>query len=215
MMRIKICGITREDDAEAAVALGVDSLGFVVGVPSSPRNLPLQRAKQLASKIPRGVSRVAVTVFRDEARLQEICSELDVDFVQLHGNLSGLHGLDEGLPSGKCVIGAVDAGAPNALSLAVEYSGRFGAVLLDTAGKGGVGGTGVLHDWSLSSRIRDAVQPASLILAGGLTPENVGEAIRRVRPSGVDVSSGVESRPGVKDRDKMREFVIKVRETRL
>ena len=211
MVRVKICGITREKDLEAAVDAGADLLGFVVDVPSSPRNIPVSKAKHLASQVPSAVSRVAVTVFRGETKLKKICSELEVEFVQLHGNLS-LLATGEFLPE-RPVIGAVDVAAPNAIDLAVKYSDMFSTVLLDTAGKGGVGGTGVPHDWDLSSRIGVAIQPVPIILAGGLTPKNVGEAIQKVRPHGVDVSSGVEKRPGIKDHDRMREFVTKAKET--
>jgi len=83
---------------------------------------------------------------------------------------------------------------------------------LDTAGDGGLGGTGIAHDWYLSRRVRDIIYPKHLILAGGLTPENVGEAIRKVKPHGVDVSSGVEERPGIKDHEKMFDFVAKARD---
>ena len=212
MVKVKICGLTREEDVEAAIDAGADSLGFVVGVPSSLRNITLSRAKELSSKIPENVNSVAVTVFKDLDELKRIYRELDTDFVQLHGSLYPFLESIVMLSFGRRIIRVVNAKAANALDLAGEYSRIFNAVLLDTAGVGGVGGTGVTHDWELSSRIRDAIQPFPLILAGGLTCENVGEAVRKVRPYGVDVSSGVEKSPGVKDHEKMFEFIRRVNE---
>jgi len=207
MVKVKICGITREEDLKAAVEAGADSIGFVVGVPSSPRNLPLSKARYLIAKVPKGVDSVTVTVFKTMEEQMKLYNDLETDFLQLHGELH--HFLAHACypSSKKCIIGAVNAGGANVFDLAMEYSGIFKSILLDTAEDDGTGGTGALHDWHLSRRIRDAIYPAPLILAGGLTPENVGEAIREVKPYGVDVSSGVEERPGIKDREKIFGFV--------
>ena len=215
MVKVKICGITREEDVEAAIDAGADSLGFVIGVPSSPRNIPLSKVKYFASKIPASVSSVAVTVFKDIEELKKVYTESDTDFIQLHGNLYPFLEPIVKFSSNRRIIGAVNARATNALEVAVQYSRAFNAVLLDTSGEGGVGGTGVSHDWNLSSGIRGMIQPAPVILAGGLTPENVGEAIQKVKPYGVDVSSGVEKRFGIKDHEKMFEFITRVKEARL
>ena len=211
MVKVKICGITREADLKAAEALGADALGFVVDAPSSQRNLQLSAAKSLIGKASKRVNTVAVTVFKDAKRLKQIFTETKADYLQLHGNLHKVT-LDPSLR--KRIIGVVDARAKDAVERAVVYSGIFTSVLADTAGDGGVGGTGVTHNWDLSKRIRDAIYPVPLILAGGLSAENVGEAIRRVRPYGVDVSSGVERRPRIKDHKKMVEFVAKAKEAR-
>ncbi len=215
MIKVKICGITREEDLEAAVEAGADSLGFVVGVPISPRNLSFSEARYLIAKVPQEVSSVAVTVFKTMDELVRIYSGLEADLLQIHGNLHRILESIVEIPSKSLVIGAVDCRAPEAFDWAVKFSETCRSVLLDTASEGGLGGTGVIHDWNLSRSIRDEIHPTPLILAGGLTPENVGEAIRRVKPYGVDVSSGVEKEPGVKDPEKMFDFVVKAKEAKL
>lgn len=215
MVKVKICGITREEDLKAAVDAGADSVGFVVDVPSSPRNLSFSRARDLIANAPKSVSKVAVTVFKDVEKLKQIRTELDTDYLQLHGNLQpSLQSIGE-FSSKKRIIGAVNAKAADALDLAVEYSGTFNAILLDTGGEGGMGGTGIPHDWRLSAGIRETIHPTPLILAGGLTAENVSEAIRCVKPYGVDVSSGVEKKPGIKDHDKIFKFIAEAKEEKM
>ena len=214
MVMVKICGITREEDLEAAVDAGADSLGFVVGVHSSPRNLSLPMARRLIAKVPRNVKNVAVTVYENIDRLKQTYSELKPDYLQLHGDLRQILELPHEIERDRVIV-AVDGRATNALDAAAEFSGIFQFVLLDTAGDGGLGGTGMVHDWHSSRRIRNKIHPAHLILAGGLTPRNVGEAIRVVKPYGVDISTGVEKKPGIKDHKKMREFVAKAKEAKL
>jgi phosphoribosylanthranilate isomerase len=214
MVMVKICGITREEDLEAAVDAGADSLGFVVGVHSSPRNLALPMARRLIAKVPRNMNSVAVTVFDNIDRIKQIYSELKPDYLQLHGDLSQILEMPSEIERDRVIV-AVDGGSANAFDEVSKLSGIFQFILLDTAGDGGIGGTGMVHDWHSSRRIRDKIHPAHLILAGGLTPRNVGEAIRTVRPYGVDVSTGVEKKPGIKDHEKIREFVAKVKEEKL
>ena len=214
MVKVKICGITRVDDLQAAIDAGADSLGFIVDVPSSPRNLPYSKAKSLISQAQKSVTTVAVTMFTDMEKLKQISTETNADYLQLHG-LHYVHKstLDSSLR--RRIIAAVDARAEDALELAVAYSDVFTSILIDTARDDGVGGTGIIHNWALSRRIRDAIYPASSILAGGLTPENVSEAIRVVKSYGVDVSTGVERQPGIKDHQKMREFIARAKEEKL
>lgn len=214
MVKVKICGITNEEDLRAAIDYGADLLGFVVEVPSSPRNLTLPKARCLISKVPKGVGSVAVTVFRSMDGLAHIQRELRANYLQLHGNFHHILELMFKIPSESRIIGAVDGRGSDALALAIEFSGILHTILLDTAGNGGVGGTGITHDWYSSRQIRDAIYPTPLILAGGLTPENVGEAIKMVKPYGVDVSSGVEKKPGTKDHEKMLNFIVKAKETK-
>jgi phosphoribosylanthranilate isomerase len=109
--------------------------------------------------------------------------------------------------SSKLLIGAVKARSPNAIGSAAEAAKMFDAVLLDSFVQGKHGGTGVVHDWNVSQHVKQLVYPKPLILAGGLNPENVAEAVRTVKPYAVDVSSGVERQPGIKDYQKMVEFV--------
>lgn len=214
-MKVKICGVTRRRDVKAAVEAGVDSLGFVVKTPSSPRNLSMSRAQELLSLAPEHVDKVAVSVFNSIDDIREIASRLRVDRLQLHGDAERILSYTPEIRSINlnCVV-AVNGRSPHALKLSLECSQRFGSVLLDTAGLDGLGGTGVAHDWALSRKVRDAITPSPLILAGGLTPENVAKAIRMVKPYGVDVSSGVEEKPGIKDREKMRRFIAEAKETR-
>ncbi|MEM1557782.1 MAG: phosphoribosylanthranilate isomerase [Thermoproteota archaeon] len=210
MVRVKICGITRVEDLELAVNAGADFVGFVVNVPSSPRNLKHDAAARLISAIPTSIKSVVVTVSRNLEDLNSVM-QLGADYIQLHGEPSLLTRFAEEA-RGKRVIGAVNARLPNALDLAVEYSKLFEMVLLDSSTDNGLGGSGKTHDWRLSRIIRDRLQPKPLVLAGGLTPENVATAVNIVKPYAVDVSTGVEARPGVKDPEKVLTFIRRAKE---
>lgn len=206
-VRVKICGITRKEDLDAAAAAGADAVGFVVGAVVSPRNISLEKAEQLFRQVPPFVKSVLVTVPASADNLAEVCKKLNPDVVQIHGsNLRSAVLFREAL-STMPLIGAVNANSADALESAQAASKTFGAVLLDSLADGQYGGTGTVHDWTLSKRIRNAVHPTPLILAGGLNPENVAEAVRAVQPYAVDVSSGVELQPGLKDNKKMMNFV--------
>ncbi|MBS7627164.1 phosphoribosylanthranilate isomerase [Candidatus Bathyarchaeota archaeon] len=210
MVKVKICGITCERDLEAATQAGADILGFIVDTPASPRNISLNMAETLIDMVPSRILSVAVTVFKNIERILEINRSLKPNIIQIHG------GIDEKLlkeisSAGK-VVPAVNARSSDAIGEALKYSNLTQAILVDTCSDSGLGGTGRIHDWSLSRKIRDRIYPAKMFLAGGLTPENVRSAIEAVEPYGVDVSSGVEAKPGVKDPTKMIEFVRRVRE---
>lgn len=211
MVKVKICGVTRQEDLDVAVQAGADFIGFIVEVAASPRNLSLKEAKDLIDRLPERVDSVAVTVFNGVARTTEICRMLAPTFIQLHGITPEPYGGNE-LTSQVKVIMAVDARAPDVLAQARSYSRFSQAVLVDTHDQSGHGGTGLVHNWDLSRRIRDTIYPRPVILAGGLTPENVAHAIETVRPYGVDVSTGVEVHPGIKDSMKIIEFVRKAKE---
>jgi phosphoribosylanthranilate isomerase len=204
-VRVKICGITRKEDLDAAAAAGADAVGFVVGVASSPRNLSLTEAEKLMRQVPPFVKSVLVTVPSTLEELVKTCEKLNPDAVQVHGeNLFGA--VRDKLPN-TLVIGAVKANSTDAVDHAAEAAKMFDAVILDSFVQGKHGGTGVIHDWNVSQQIKQVIHPKPLILAGGLNPENVAEAVRTVEPYAVDVSSGVELQPGVKDKLKMVEFV--------
>ena len=206
-VRVKICGITRKEDLDAAVAAGADAVGFVVGAAASPRNLSLEKAEKLFRQVPPFVKSVLVTVPISVDELVENCRKLSPDVIQIHGeNRCNAALIQEKIPS-KPIITAVNANSPDALEVAQAASKTFDAVLLDSLEDGQYGGTGIVHDWALSKSIRNAVHPARLILAGGLNPENVAEAVRVVQPYAVDVSSGVELQPGRKDYQKMISFI--------
>jgi len=209
-VRVKVCGITSFKDLNMVVEAGADAVGFVVDVPQSSKSLSLDEAEKLIRATPVFVETVAVTVFACLKSLKEICEKLNPDLVQVHG-LRFNEKIRETFPNTR-LIGAVQAKSEGAVVAALDLSKTFDAVLVDSHVHGSYGGTGKTHDWNLSRRIRDVIHPKPLILAGGLTPENVKEAIRVVKPHAVDVSSGVESRPGAKDRYKVLQFIERAKE---
>jgi phosphoribosylanthranilate isomerase len=215
MVQVKICGITRYEDLKIAIDAGADLIGFIIGVTSSQRNLGLAKAKELISKVHNDVRSVAVTVFNTKEELIKIYDELETDYLQIHGDF---HSILKSFPetlSKERIIGAVSGRDPDASELAVRVSDIFHTILLDSTTHEGLGGTGITHDWNLSRRIRDTIYPNRLILAGGLTPENVGDAVKKVRPYGVDVSTGIEEKPGIKDHKKIFDFITRVKEMKI
>jgi len=212
-VRVKICGITRKEDLDAAVAAGADAVGFVVGVASSPRNIALEKAEKLIRQVPPFVKSVLVTVPRgiDDFKMYE---KLNPDAIQIHGeNLHTAASVRLKIPN-TLLIGAVNAKLANAFDVVSKLAKIFDAVLLDSFANGRYGGTGIVHDWELSKRVKQAIHPKPLILAGGLTPENVAEAVRTVEPYAVDVSSGVERQPGIKDHKKISNFIKNAKDVR-
>jgi len=200
--RVKICGLTREQDVQAAVAAGADALGFVFAERSS-RFVDIDRARQLLAEVPPFVQSVALFLDPSADWVAKVRDELQLDLLQFHGRESGRFCAGFGRPYIKALgRDLFESGLESAL---VEHPHARG-FLLDSHVSGEVGGTGVAFDLSMwPSR-----GGRHLILAGGLNPENVGAAVRAVRPYAVDVSSGVEARPGIKDADKMNEFVQRV-----
>jgi len=210
-VRVKICGITSLKDLFIAVEAGADAVGFIVDVPRSPRNLSINEAKKLMKSTPVFIETVAVTVPKDLNHLETIYRKLDPDIVQVHGLGDLSNEIRERLPNAR-LIGAVHVESDLAIDTALQTADIFDAILLDSYVLGKYGGTGKTHNWELSKHVRDAIYPKPLILAGGLKPKNVKEAIFMVKPYAVDVSSGVESNPGIKDRKKVSEFIKNVRE---
>ena len=213
-VRVKICGITRLEDLHAAVEAGADALGFIIDVPQSPRNLPIDEARKIMKETPIFVERIAVTVFRSIEHTLRICRELRPDAIQIHGEkLDGrwIRKLLDEIP----IIRAVNVASEETLKTVSLEAKFFDAILADSHVSGKYGGTGITHDWNLSRKLRELIRPKPLILAGGLRPENVREAILSVRPFAVDVSTGVEKQPGVKDRDKIISFIREVRRAEL
>lgn len=212
-MRVKICGLTRAGDVNAAINEGADAVGFVVASPAASRNLTFSKAKGLM-KLARVFSTpVAVTSSRDPKRILEICSRLRPTAVQLHYHTRSLIQLiRKRHPSTKLIL-ATAVRDERSLASAREASHYSDAILADSPSPTGMGGTGVLNDWQLSARIRESIAPHPLILAGGLTTKNVQDAIRRVRPFAVDVSSGVERSVGIKDHKRIRDFIMNAKET--
>jgi phosphoribosylanthranilate isomerase len=213
--RVKICGITREEDLANAVAAGADAIGFVVGATSSPRNLTLKEAEKLIKQVPIFVDSVAVTVANSIDLLSKIYGKLRPDALQIHGeNLHEVSSIRQKITDAH-LIRAVYRKTGNVIEAAVEVASAFDAIHLDSFVYGKYGGTGIVHDWDLSGRVRQAIYPKPLILAGGLNPENVKDAIRAVQPYAVDVSTGVESLPGIKDPEKVSAFIQNAKEARI
>lgn len=213
-VRVKICGITSLEDLEVTIEAGADAVGFIVDVPQSPRNLPIRKALELIRATPVFVETVTVTVPRNLNRLEKICDALNPDIIQVHGS-SLLHKEIRERLLDRRLIGAVQAESDLVIDKALEVAKTFDAILMDSHIPGRYGGTGKTHDWERSRRVRDAIYPKPLILAGGLTPENVEEAIGLVKPYAADVSSGVESHPGAKDRSKVFEFIKRAKQVEI
>jgi len=214
-VRVKVCGLTREEDLAVAVAAGADAVGFLVGVPSSPRNLTLERTKTLLKQVPVFVDSVVVTAPKSIEWLLEVCERLKPSAIQIHGkeqlDSSEIHETITGTRLIKTVYVTEDAFNEKV----IEDLKMFDAVLTDSFSRGQYGGTGKVHDWTLSRQIREAVAPVPVILAGGLKPENIKEAVLAVEPYAVDVASGVEANPGVKDPKKVRAFVENAKQIKL
>jgi phosphoribosylanthranilate isomerase len=198
---IKICGITRLPDALTAADMGVDALGFVFT--PSPRRLDPEAARRIGRKLPPGILRIGVFVDETAAEITRAVAASEVDRVQVHAPPDPLLA-DQLGPKVLHSFRARDEGILESIR-----DGGEGTFLLDTYSPHAPGGTGVPFDWGLAA---GAAKLGRLILAGGLTPENVARAIRDVGPWGVDVSSGVEESPGSKDPDRIRAFVQAVRE---
>ena len=205
-MKIKICGITNLEDARAAIEAGADLLGFNF-YRKSARYIEPATARSIVAQVRSGARRsqvIGVFVNSSAYEVQSIMREVDLDRAQLHG--------DESIKLVTQVQG-FKALRPQSLEEAENQAKAYAvegepALLIDAYRQGEYGGTGQVGDWSLAARI---AQQQPILLAGGLTPENVAEAIRQVQPWGVDVASGVESAPGKKDVEKMRAFVAQAK----
>lgn len=200
-VRIKVCGMTRAEDMAAAAQLGVDAVGLVF-YPRSPRYVDVGQARGLVTTLPAFVTVTALFLDPEEAAVRAVLDNVRVELLQFHGGEPAEFCRSFGRP----YIKAVPMGSRADIA---EYARRHSgaaALLLDSHAAGEKGGTGVSFDWGSIPR----VEGPPLILAGGLNAGNVATAIRIVRPYGVDVSSGVESRPGIKDAAKMEAFVNEV-----
>lgn len=206
--RVKICGMTRTEDVDAAVQYGVDAVGFVF-VPASKRNLEPDAAQALFDRVPPFVQSVALFLDADEALVETVISKLSPDLLQFHGRETGAYCRQFGHPYIKALGTDLFVDPSSGLlsdSLADHATAR--GFLLDSHATGALGGTGSRFDWQHWPQGQYPSVP--FILAGGLDATNVGEAIERLRPYAVDVSSGVESAPGIKSAKKIQEFMNKV-----
>ncbi len=209
-VRVKICGLTRAEDVAATAAAGAAYAGLVF-FPRSPRNLSPAAARALALEVPAGMARVGLTVDADDALIDAILREVPLDLLQLHGEESPERVAALRARSGLAVIKAVGVAGPEDLA-AIERFGKVADMLLVDAkpppGAALPGGNGLAFDWRLIAGRR---WPCPWLLAGGLTPENVADAVRLTGARQVDVSSGVDAAPGVKDAARIAAFVAAAR----
>lgn len=208
MIRTKICGHTREKDIRASVQAGADAIGVISDLPvDSPRAVEPDRAAELLDSVPPLVTGVLVTMPDTPEKAIDLVERTRPDVLQIHGDFSpaDLEGVREEIS--RPVIGSIDA---SAIEVAREYDGTADALLVDSTDASGAGGTGKTHDWERTHELATTLD-SPVILAGGLTPENVLRAIETVEPFGVDVASGVESAGGVKDHELVERFVRRAR----
>lgn len=196
--RVKICGITRVEDAQAAVAHGCDAIGLVFYAPS-PRYVMPEIARAIAAQLPPFVQAVGLFVDAEPEYVRAVLAEVRLDLLQFHGDEAPEYCRQFGVPYMKAVRVRPET---NLLQYAAAYADAK-ALLLDTYVSGTPGGTGQTFDWSLIP----ADLPKPVVLAGGLDAGNVAEAIRQARPYAVDVSGGVEREKGIKDADKIAAFM--------
>jgi phosphoribosylanthranilate isomerase len=204
-VRIKLCGMTRVEDALEAAHLGADAIGLIFA-DTSPRRLDIAQAAAIARAMPPFVARVALFLDQDAERVARVLAEVPVDLLQFHGREDAAFCRAFGKPWLKVVPMADVDDVP---AFAARYPDAAG-FLLDSHGAGAAGGSGRTFDWS---RAADAVARLArpVLLAGGLKPENVHAAVTAVKPWAVDVSSGVEASPGIKDHARMATFIDEVR----
>lgn len=199
--RIKICGLTREQDVDTAVAAGADAIGFVF-YPKSPRYVSPERAAELARRVPPFVTIVGLFVNASAEDIRAVLERVPVNLLQFHGDEAEAQCRAWPIPY---IRAARVRPGMDLVQYAIDFSSARG-ILLDAFVEG-FGGGGQTFDWSMIP----AGMPLPIVLSGGLTADNVGEAVRRLRPPAVDVSSGVESAKGIKDAAKIAAFVAAVR----
>lgn len=209
MVKIKICGFTRIEDVKAACELGVDMVGTIL-VQGSPRQVTIDKAQEILNAASGKAAKVAVFIPKGSEEVEEIYRKLDPDYLQFHLTFpaDALMEIRDDIDSEIILVVPIPQKINNPTEIidrAIELAEIADFLMLDTKGPTG-GGTGLTHNWELSAKIRDLVD-RPVFLAGGLNPTNVEQAIKIVRPYGVDVATGVESKPGIKDRQLMREFI--------
>ncbi len=199
MVKIKICGITNKDDADAAIKYGADALGFIF-YPKSPRAVSPETAKSIISFIPPMVTTVGVFVDEDKSMVEKTASYTGLNVIQFHGSEPP----DTCTIDDKKVIKAIRVKELSDLDILNNY-GKVSAFLLDAYSPDALGGTGQVFNWEIAV---EAKKFGNIILAGGLNPDNVADAVRTVQPYAIDVASGVEGEvKGIKDHMKLRLFI--------
>ena len=202
--RVKICGITRCQDAQLAIDAGVDAIGLVF-YEKSPRFVSIASAAEISQLIPAFVSRVALFKDAEQQMIESVLAQVDIDLIQFHGSESADYCEQFNRPYIKAIGMKGTEHDADFLSNNAENYRSAKAILLDGHAPGEAGGTGQSFDWASIARI-----DTPIVLAGGLTPANVKQAIELVHPFAVDVSSGVESAPGIKDKEKVAAFMEQV-----
>ena len=222
MTWVKICGMTNLEDALVAVEAGADAVGFVF-YEKSPRKISVEAAREIVRKLPEGVEKVGVFAGEIVSVADEIGARIGLDALQVYP-FSCVHGLgvNENAAKESAKTKRIYLAFPIAQFVSEEHAvtvdmkcpeGMFGALLLDSGGGQQPGGTGMTFDWDTAAAVIARLSRTErVVIAGGLTPHNVGDAMGTLQPWGVDVASGVEERPGKKDPEKVRAFVRAVRE---
>lgn len=206
MTGIKICGITRVEDALAAAGSGVDALGFIFHA-GSPRRITPEEALAIISVVPAHINTVGVFVNEEINSLRETAARCRIDMIQLHGDESSEYARELAAATARPIIKAFDFRNDADVARAAPYPADF--ILADTRSGGLYGGTGRTGNWKV---VRAAARVRPLILAGGLAGSNILEALKTVGPAWVDLNSGIESAPGIKNHEKMRETVGLIRQ---
>lgn len=205
--RIKVCGITSAEDAKEAIRVGVDAIGFIF-VESSPRYISPEKAKEIVTQLPPFIHFVGVFVDKDPIEVEEIIEYCGLTYVQLHGSEDAEYCRKLAHAATPCrLIKAFRVGPESKTADFTQYESSVKGFLLDTYVEGQEGGTGKPFDWSITASLGLQLP---VILAGGLNPDNVCEAVRTVRPFAIDINSGVELEPGKKDITKLHSLIKSV-----
>ena len=202
MTKVKICGFTNSENARDAAIAGVDAIGLVF-YDKSPRNVDIQKAREIVAALPPFINRVGLFVNANPSFIDEVLCEVPLDTLQFHGDEEVVDCTQYQMP----FIKSLRVTSKTNLDQIAEHFSDASALLLDSYNPNSYGGTGEIFDWSLA-RVKINLP---IILAGGLNSENVSEAISQVNPYAVDASSGVESSPGMKDIDKILAFIQSIR----
>jgi phosphoribosylanthranilate isomerase len=209
MTKVKICGLTNQEDLQTLLKYDVDAIGVITGIPMSPRNVSPEVAKELVRKTKIFTKTVLVIAPESFEEIIEICNYVKPDAVQVHGEKVNLRQVRSSFnrlgiikPLAACKFDLKNM--KNLLEI-------LDAVLIDSSTNKKLGGTGKTHDWEISRKTAETIKPMPLILAGGLHSGNVQEAIHKVKPYAVDVCTGTEVKPGIKDPEKIQQFISAVK----
>ena len=207
MTKVKICGITNEEDALKAAILGADYLGFLVEINFSEDKINRKKAKSLIRKLPLEITPVFVTYLQKAAPIIKIAKEINPQIIQLHNDISleEIGKIRKSLPKIK-ITKTISVINEKSIDEAKKYQKYVDFILLDSKSGKKKGGTGKIHNWEISRKIVKEIKKP-VFLAGGLNPDNVQEAIKQVKPYAVDTNSGVKLKPGKKDYKKLELFI--------